>query len=292
MKELNLVEKLKRCPKWVEIYSTISGYVRFNHISDVGLSRCINTDEGLKYFEDGTCNYYDGEHDTDRVKEQVLFPNSKKGSWDLFHYALAGEYVTVVALNRKGKEIKYICQVENDGVFNVESGKTSKSNGVIGKNLVEVRAAIKEEIAKLNPEPKFKKGDIVVASYGGFSPTVLISDIDYTTGECNTKLGTDRHYVASIDRIRFATQDEINEWKEKLRSKYNVMLKDGEIVPWRAERMKPYFVVSDFGKICDTIDSYSYIDNRRYKLHERDIYNYFATEKLAKESPIYKAFHN
>lgn len=88
-----------------------------------------------------------------------------------------------------------------------------------------------------------------------------------------------------------ADKEEIIEFKERLRSVHNAMVNGCDIIPWRVEKGGVYFIVSEFGKICDTIESGSSLDDRRYDLHKTGITNYFATRELALKSEIYKFYH-
>lgn len=360
-KELNLVEKLKRVPKGTKLYSMVHGNVAFLRIVNgkypIDTSIDSFTIDGRLY-----CNY---------DNECVLFPSRTQRNWNLFHYALKGEYVTVVSLSRKGKEIKYVCQVANDGVFDVENSEVIKSNGMIGKRAIEIRESTKDEVLTLSPlfkkgdivklEPKdecygdkcymfesrdgdtaklvtdttchiyyhicrlvhatekealafredlmnryfkeinehgeivecFKKGDIIRASEDGDFFTCLVINTNANTirikligdcGICCTELPFDKV-------LRHATNPEIEAFKNELRDEYNSMLKDGDIVPWRANKGGICFRVSNFGSIFDVEDTFSKMDDVRYNLYKRGVCNYFATRELAKHSPLYHFFH-
>lgn len=278
-KELNLVEKLKRVPEGTELYSTMYGVCAFKKVEaddkyPIKTNRCSFASDG-KFSEltGGEC---------------TLFPSRTQRNWDLFHYALKGEYVTVLSLNSADIEIKYVCQVENDGVFDVENSVVLKSRGAISKRLVEVRESTQEEIGKF--EPEFKLGDVVTVDYG--NPNIYVGLVTVLSGGApvcvrESLMGT----MVQFNSVRKATPDEINEWKKSLRSEHNAMLKDGDIVPWRADKMGYYLFVTANGYVSSEMDDYSANNSRRYNLYKQGACNYFATRELAENSTIYKAFH-
>jgi hypothetical protein len=61
---------------------------------------------------------------------------------------------------------------------------------------------------------------------------------------------------------------------------------ENNITRWRAERFWCYFRVTSYGEIVNAVDYYHYNDDHRYSIG-----NYFKTEEEAKNSKIYKAFH-
>lgn len=55
---------------------------------------------------------------------------------------------------------------------------------------------------------------------------------------------------------------------------------------WRANTGESYFFINVTGKFCEFLDDRESIDNKLFSVG-----NYFKSEKMAKESELYKAFH-
>lgn len=297
MKKIDLVEKLKNVPAGTELYSTVEGKCFLKAIADDYPNPILAV-----YEHPGLCDTVhayttDGRYDMFRRGECNLFSSPKKLSWDLFHYAKAGEYVTVISLSRKGKQLEYACKVEEDGIFNVENSKVSVSCGVIGKRLVEVRAATEEEVEILNPSPKFKKGDIVVyKGIGNIRIGVVLKEEDV----CHKGVKVDGISIrcqlgenSFIDfraksAVRQPTPKEEEEFELELREEHNHMINnDGDIVRWRARWNEQFKFVTSVGDIKTNIDTEDRESDEAYNSE-----NYFPNEELAKKSRFYKVFHN
>lgn len=82
MKDLNLIELLKDCPKGIKLYTTVWGEVEFVKTHDVGMISVLPTSNPFNT-SDTKLIYSDGRFTIDG--ECIIFPSKEKRNWSTFH---------------------------------------------------------------------------------------------------------------------------------------------------------------------------------------------------------------
>lgn len=82
MKDLNLYELLKDCPKGMKLYTTVWGEVEFVKLCDVGMIIVLPTSNPYNT-NDTKCLYSDGRFTIDG--ECIIFPSKENRDWSKFH---------------------------------------------------------------------------------------------------------------------------------------------------------------------------------------------------------------
>lgn len=82
MKDLNLIELLKNCPKGMKLYTTVWGEVEFIKTHDVGMISVVPTSNPFNT-SDTKLIYSDGRFTIDG--ECIIFPSKENRNWSTFH---------------------------------------------------------------------------------------------------------------------------------------------------------------------------------------------------------------
>lgn len=180
MKNLNLIEFLKDCPKGMKLYTTVWGEVEFIKICDVDMitvlpiSNPYNTNDTKLLYSDGRFTL-DG--------ECILFPSKENRDWsefpkpfkdgDVVTYKLRGNLVAFIYKNRINKLLvksHFALYLKNIG-FSIDGDLALKEEEIVFATKEEkdkLFKAIKDAGYKWNPEtktltkliePNFKVGD-------------------------------------------------------------------------------------------------------------------------------------
>lgn len=289
-KELNLVEKLKNVPEGTEFYHTTYGTVFFSEVKEeepvykILFNKTKRSDGYPRVTSLGKMyDNFDG--------ECVSFPSKTQRNWNLFYYAKAKEYVTVISLDESGDKYRHICQVASDGVFDEKNSIKLLACGIIKGEIIEIREATKEEVEELIPKPRFKKGDIVIldGKIGVLNEEKINNENQFSV-ICFRLGGAYAIYnnnLFLLNNIKLASYEDAKKLKLELKEKYNRMIdKDGDIVRWRASVGEMFHLVEECGGI---IESYKDEHTTNYNTQYAGG-NYFATKELAEASPLYKCY--
>lgn len=121
MKSVNVRKKLERCPMGTKLYSAIHGNVCLKEVRKNMSFPIIVIGKHITrgYIEEPMDMY--GKLNLGYPGECILFPREDMRDWNLFHYALEDEYVTLVyTTSQPFKTNKIIYKVEKRGIVGFE----------------------------------------------------------------------------------------------------------------------------------------------------------------------------
>lgn len=213
MKDLNLIELLKDCPKGMKLYTTVWGEVEFIKTHDLGMISVVPTSNHFNT-SDTKLIYSDGRFTIDG--ECIIFPSKANRDWSKFHRPFEdGDILT----NERGSIFIYkgpmcynkmlsdfYCGYRKaDGAFvpklfkDRHFGDVSECRFATEKEKQQLFDAIVENGYKWNPEtktledllkPKFKVGDKIqnrIVKTNNVYTIVGIKDLKYFVNMNNEK---------------------------------------------------------------------------------------------------------